>query len=462
MSALWTNKDAGAATGGTCRFAFQATGVSIDSRTVAAGDLFIALAGPNHDGHDHVEAAFAAGASAAMIHREMDANGALIRVNDTLIGMADLARHRRAQSSARVAGITGSVGKTGTKEILHQLLADQATTHASAKSHNNHWGVPLTLARLPLAAKYAVVEMGMNAPGEIRALTKIAQPHVALITEVAAAHLKFFNSVAEIAAAKAEIFEGVVPGGMGIIPADNPHAPVLRQQAEKCGVKLLSFGMANDADWRILDLQSDAQGSDVHLAFDGLDGRFRVGVPGAHWARNAVAALAVVSQLGGDVEAAATKLETVQLSGGRGGRQMLDLGGKRCLLIDESYNANPASMRAALAMFADLTMPKIAVLGDMLELGATAPQLHADLKEDVLAAGLDRLILVGPQMANLAEALGQTGTIDIHRAADEVAAGALLGKLLKDGDGLLIKGSNGIGLSRIVHELSKQSKGAAA
>jgi UDP-N-acetylmuramoyl-tripeptide--D-alanyl-D-alanine ligase len=460
MSELWNAAEAARATGGSNSASWAASGVSIDTRTLQPGDLFVALEGPNHDGHDHLAKAFAAGATAAMVHRDGNADGPLLKVSDTLAGLADLARHRRQELDgvARVIGVTGSVGKTGTKEILRQLLETQAPTHASAASHNNHWGVPLTIARAPRDSRYLIVEMGMNASGEIATLTRIARPHVAMITEVAAAHLAFFDSVDSIARAKAEIIEGIEPDGTVVLPGDNPHIDILASKAAAHAINVIRVGSERSSDWRIVEIEPGENGSRVEIDAAGHTIQFVIGVPGRHWARNAAAALAAIRASGGNVEKAASDLRTITLSGGRGQRQQLVIDSRRITLFDESYNANPASMSAALDSFSNVRSRKIAVLGDMLELGETSPELHAGLAARIIDAGVDQLFLVGPLMRSLADKIGNH--IPCNCVGDAKSALEPLLSYLEDGDALLVKGSNGMKVYQIVDNLKTMAAAA--
>jgi UDP-N-acetylmuramoyl-tripeptide--D-alanyl-D-alanine ligase len=359
----------------------------------------------------------------------------------------------RRRSRARIAAITGSVGKTGTKEALRLVLGAQATAHASAASHNNHWGVPLSLARAPHGAAFAVYELGMNAPGEIAALTRIVRPHVALITTIAPAHLGFFASVDAIAEAKAEIFEGLEPGGCAVLNADNPYFGRLRALAEAAGAaRVIGFGADAAASARLLDARLDANGSDVTMALDGRKLAFRIGAPGRHWVSNSLAVLATAAVLGADVERAAAALAAFSPPRGRGQRRQIELPGGAITLIDDSYNANPASVRAALSVLATAPGRKVAALGDMLELGDHSAALHADLAGPIEELAIDRVFTAGAAMRYLHTALPAH-----RRGAHAESARALLPILeaeLKDGDTLLVKGSLGSAMGQIVEALA--------
>ena len=450
---LWTAAEIAAATGGRAHGDWAVRGVSIDSRTVQPGELFVALRGPHHDGHAFAGDALARGA-VALVDRIPDGlnEAGLVVVDDTMAALTALGRAARARSEARIAALTGSVGKTGTKEALRRALSMQAPTHASAASHNNHWGVPLSLARAPRATVYGVYELGMNAPGEIAALTRLVRPHVALITAVEAAHLGFFPSVAAIAEAKGEIFGGLEPGGIAVLNADNPHYPRLAALAEAAGgARVIGFGAGTSATARLRDARLDTDGSDVVMTLNGREIAFRIGAPGRHWVSNALGVIACAAALGADPEAAAHALAEFTPSAGRGRQHRLAMRGGWITLIDDSYNANPASMRAALEVLGCAPGRRLAVLGDMLELGEHAPRLHAGLAEPVAACGIDRVYTAGPAMRHLHDALPSA-----RRGAHVDDAADLLSVLraeLRPGDTLLVKGSLGMRTGRIVEAL---------
>jgi UDP-N-acetylmuramoyl-tripeptide--D-alanyl-D-alanine ligase len=450
---LWTASEIAAATGGKAHGDWAVVGVSIDSRTVQPRELFMALRGPHHDGHDFVADALARGA-AALVDRVPDGldEAPLLVVHDTMAALTALGRAARARSHARIAALTGSVGKTGTKEALRLALSVQAPTHTNAASHNNHWGVPLSLARAPRETVYAVYELGMNAPGEIAALARLVRPHVAMVTAVEAAHLGFFPSVEAIADAKGEIFQGLEPGGITVLNADNPHFARLVRMSEVAGcARVIGFGAAAGAAARLRDAQLDPQGSDVLMTLDGREIAFRIGAPGRHWAANALGVVACAAALGADPEIAARALADFRAPVGRGRQHRLQLPSGPITLIDDSYNANPASVRAALEVLATAAGRRIAVLGDMLELGAHAPQLHAGLAEAVVGCGVDRVYTAGPAMRHLHDALPAT-----RRGEHVEDAAALLPVLdgeLRGGDTVLVKGSLGMRMGRIVEAL---------
>ena len=459
MTALWTSADAAAATGGSNTADWSATGVSIDSRTIGAGELFVALKGPNHDGHDHLDAAFARGASAAMVHRSTGsapAAGPLLVVEDTMAGLSSLAAAARARSRARIAGVTGSVGKTGVKEALRLVLERQAPTFASAGNLNNHWGAPLSLARLPAQMSYGVFELGMNHAGEISPLSRLLRPHVVVITTIAPAHAAHFASVAEIADAKAEIFDGIEPAGTAILNRDNAFFSHLATAARKHGIgRILSFGRDAGADVRVIHAQEHAASSRVEAEIAGRRIGYQIGAPGGHWVTNSLAVLATVFALGGDVDGAASALADMRAPAGRGRQSRIDCAGGSFLLIDESYNASPAAVRAALEVLA-LSEParggrRIAVLGDMLELGDEAPRLHRELADDIAARDIDAVYCAGAEMAHLFEELPASRRGG--HAQDTAALAPRVASAVKAGDVVLIKGSLGMNMSQIVRAL---------
>lgn len=463
MTALWTAADAAAATGGSSPTAWAATGVSIDTRSLAVGDLFVALHGPNHDGHDFVAAALDRGAAAAMVDRavpQLPTSFPLLRVADTLTGLAALGAAGRNRSQARIVAVTGSVGKTGTKEALRLALSSSGPTYASAGGLNNHWGAPLSLARLPPEAGYGVFELGMNHPGEIASLIRLVRPHIAVITTVEPVHLGFFPSVEAIADAKAEIFLGLEPGGAAVLNRDNPHYARLAAAAKRTGaVEILGFGTHPEAAARLVDCVLDSRGSTVEAVISGSTLRFRVPVPGRHWVMNTLAVLAAAQAAGAAVDRAAEALAQLQALPGRGRRHQLAWRSGTLTVIDESYNASPPSMRAALAVLA-ATEPgtgarRVAVLGDMLELGDASEHLHRELAEPVATAEVDRVFLIGEAIAALHEVLPEGKRGGLWRSPEE-AMPALL-RFLEPGDVVTVKGSRGVRVSRVVELLRAQS-----
>ncbi|HEY2837401.1 MAG TPA: UDP-N-acetylmuramoyl-tripeptide--D-alanyl-D-alanine ligase [Rhizomicrobium sp.] len=443
---LWSTAEAEAATLGHASKGFAVSGLSIDTRSLKEGDLFVALKG-TRDGHDFVEAAFAAKAGAALVSRRIEnAKGPLLTVADTQRGLEDLARAARARSNAKIIAVTGSAGKTTTKEMLRLCCNALGQTHASAASHNNHWGVPFSLASLPREVAYGVFEVGMNHAGEIRNLVSFVRPHVALVTTIAPAHLEFFGSCEAITDAKSEIFEGLVLGGAALIPSDSPYAERLAARAAQAQVsRIVRFG--RDGDAKLLSVAQDGEGTRIKADILGQAVDCLVGAPGEHIAMNAVAALASVALVEGDVLNAAAALKQFTALKGRGAR----FESRGVEVIDESYNANPASMAAALKLLSQARGRKLAVLGDMLEMGEGGPALHAALAEPIDAADTDLVFASGPQMKALWDALPQK-----RRGAYAETSAALAPKLtaaLEPGDTVLVKGSLGSRMAVIVEAL---------
>jgi len=459
---LWTYADVLIAVHGSAQsdvapdLAMQS--VSIDTRTLEPGALYVAIRGDSLDGHDYVAEAFEAGAACALVDEGADvgSRGPLVRVADTLKGLEALGRAARSRSDACIIAVTGSVGKTSTKEGLRLALSVSGSVHASAKSYNNHWGVPLSLANMARDYRFGVFEVGMNHPGEIVPLTKMIRPHVALITTVESVHLEFFDSVVQIAQAKAEIFEGLESGGTAVLNIDNPHFVLLKDHAVQAGTAhIISFGKNRGADARLVALAEDAEGSDVTADICGENITYRIGSPGAHLVMNSLGALAAIQVCGADVQKGADALAGFHAQTGRGAREVFALPDGQIVLVDESYNANPASMRAALASLD--TIPRadfprrIAVLGDMLELGDTSPQLHRELLQPVDAAGVDVVFACGPYMQSLFDALAE----DRRGAYADNAAGleAALLETVCAGDVVMIKGSLGSRMGLLVEAL---------
>jgi UDP-N-acetylmuramoyl-tripeptide--D-alanyl-D-alanine ligase len=452
MTALWTSADIAAATGGTASADFEVSGVAFDSREVGRADLFIALTGETTDGHRFVDGAFGQGAAGAIVSRAVPYPHIL--VGDTAKALDALGIASRRRTQARIAGVTGSVGKTGTKEALAAALAraNRGSVHRSVKSYNNHTGVPLSLARMPAHSSFGVFEMGMNHAGELSALTRLVRPNVAVVTTIAPAHIEYFPSVEAIADAKGEIFEGLEPGGTAILPFDSPHFARLRSKALACEAKIVSFGVGEGADVRAEDALITQTGTKILARLPDAELSFTLAYPGEHWISNAMAVLAAVQALGGDLAAAGLALGELEGLAGRGARhQIATVDGGVALLIDESYNANPTSMAATLAVLGAETGRRIAVLGEMKELGADGEALHASLADPILQANVDMALLVGPAMAPLGQALeGQCETV---HANDASAALDIISKHIRGGDVILVKGSNAVGLSRIVSAL---------
>ncbi|HEY4943620.1 MAG TPA: UDP-N-acetylmuramoylalanyl-D-glutamyl-2,6-diaminopimelate--D-alanyl-D-alanine ligase [Rhizomicrobium sp.] len=451
MTALWTSEEAQGATLGIPGRAFEVNGLSIDTRTLKPGDLFVALKGDNRDGHDFVKSAFDAKAGAALVAHEPSGIGrdaALLTVANTQRGLEDLGRAARARSSAKIVAVTGSAGKTTTKELLRLALGALGTTHCSAASYNNHWGVPLSLASLPREAKFGVFEVGMNHFGELRNLVSFVRPHVALVTTIAPAHLEFFGSCEAIADAKSEIFEGIVPGGAALIPSDSPYADRLIARARQAHVaRILKFGERPGSDARLTAYEETADGCHVKADICGLPVEFRIGAPGRHIAGNAIGALLAVAVLDGDVLNAAAALKDFAALKGRGAR--FSAGG--VAVIDDSYNANPASMTAALALLGAAGGRRIAVLGDMLEMGPDGTTHHTGLAKPIEAARADLVFLCGAAMRGLWDALPSSRRGAWAQTSAELAP--QLTAALKSGDTVLVKGSLGSKMAVIIDAL---------
>jgi len=466
--ALWDAAAIAAAVGGVASGDFQVSGVEIDSRDVIAGDLFFALKGEATDGHRFLDGAFARGAAAAGVDRPIDRPHVLVK--DTSRALELLGKASRDRALGKIIGVTGSVGKTGVKEALFAALdrSSRGLAHRSVKSYNNHVGVPLSLSRMPARSKFGIFEMGMNHAGEIAALTAQVRPHVAVITTIAPAHIENLGSEEAIAEAKAEIFGGLEPGGVAIIPADSPHFARLKEAAQRHAGAVVSFGRAAHADVRLLDAVTAPGGGSLVTAEmrDPVRGDRRlcytIAAPGEHWGTNSLAVMAAVRAVGGDLGAAGLALAEMEGLAGRGARVEIPAKGGKALLIDESYNANPASMRATLAQLGQTRAARrIVVLGAMKELGDFAPGLHAALAEPIAAAGVDYAVLVGDEMQALADELGKSGAATLGKAipfahcrtpAEAQAALAEFG--VENGDAILVKGSNSVGLGSLVAVLT--------
>ncbi len=454
MTALWTSAEIEAATGGRASAAFDVSGVTFDSREVEAGHLFVAMPGTVADGHQFVARAFAAGAAGALVSSPVE--GPHVLVGDVAQALTDLAVASRARLDGTVIGVTGSVGKTSTKEALYAAIERFARgkVHRSVKSYNNHTGVPLSLARMPRDSEFAVLEMGMNHAGEIAALTRLVRPHVALITTIASAHIEHLGSIEAIADAKAEIFEGLEADGVAIIPEDTPQRDRLLRAARRAVHRIVTFGSGAADVIAIHAVRSDNGGSLVTARLVESELTFTIAQRGDHWVSNALAVLAAVEAVGADLAAAGLALADMGGLKGRGERHRLAAGDGHFLLIDESYNANPASMAATLKALGEErdVDRRIAVLGPMRELGPTGAELHAALAPAVIEASIDHLILVGHEMDPLATALGDTIAID--RTDDADGAAALLRSLVRPRDAVLVKASNSIGLARLVEAMA--------
>ena len=477
MGTLWTAYEAAAATGGTLGARgeasdwhaerlpeedWQASGLSIDTRTIRPGEVFVAVQGAR-DGHDFLGQAFERGAAAALVSRapaEVPEGKPLLFVQDTMGGLRALAEAARDRNFGRLIGVTGSAGKTSVKEMLRAALTPCGQVHAAEASFNNHLGVPLTLASLPGSADYGVFEMGMSAAGEIDELTRLVRPHVAIVTTVAAAHLEFFDGVEAIAEAKAEIVRGLRKGGVAVLPADNEHYGLLARRAREHGVaRIVSFGEAAGADVRLTGYVWAEGAARVSATVNGQDVAFRLAAPGRHQAVNALAVLAAAEAAGAELGQAIEGLQTFRPGGGRGARHEVAFGGRRVTLIDEAYNANPASMRAALSVLASETPRgagrRVAVLGEMRELGPESLALHAGLAPDVESGQVATVHTAGGAMTSLREALPSAS-----RGAHAEAAGDLVNPLLadlRDGDVVLFKGSNGSKVGALLAALLQQT-----
>jgi UDP-N-acetylmuramoyl-tripeptide--D-alanyl-D-alanine ligase len=536
MTALWSSSDLIEATGGTMLTAFAASGVSIDTRTLVPGDLFVALQGETGDGHAFVADALAKGAAGAMVHRDVvnidrvdtneiyvdriDIDGVhvdrvdidqaqhtnaqpeithistgrpiaarLLRVDDTLAALTRLGAYGRARFAGRVVAITGSVGKTTTKEMLRRILAAFGPTHAAVASYNNHWGVPLTLARLPPDARFCVAEIGMNHAGEIAPLARLARPHIAVITSIEKAHVGHLGSIAAIAEEKASILRGLQPDGVAVLPLDSPLFSMLRATAEATGdggMRIATFGVNPAADACLLAAEADADGTNLTVRVNGTEARLRIDAPGRHMAMNALAALAAAASLGADVRNAAEALNGFAPVAGRGARRDIVVANRRgrdgtapngttpngttpngtgpntpttgkARLLDESYNGNGASMRAALAVLRlQPGRRRLAVLGDMLELGDEGPAEHLALADAVTEAA-DLLFACGPLMRALCDAVPER--LHAVHAPDSAALAEIVADSVRPGDTILVKGSLGSRMKRVVEALDTPGSG---
>jgi len=469
---LWTHADAARATGGQATKPWNASGVSIDTRTIQPGDLFIALK-DIRDGHDFVATALSKGAAAAMVSHiptGLPPDAPLLVVPDVLAALTALGAAGRERSSARVIGVTGSVGKTSTKEMLRAILQGQGRTHAAEASYNNHWGVPLTLARLPQDADFAVIEIGMNHPGEIAPLSCLARPHVALITTVAPAHLEAFGNLEAIAAEKAAICQGLMPGGTAVLPGDLPVTPILLEAADEARAGIITFG-DQKSDYRLSSIQLCGPATILRAETPSGERLYKVMSPGRHFAMNGLGALAVADALGLDPAIAAADLGRWQPPAGRGLREhiLLDaLEHQGFDLIDDAFNANPASLAAALDVLIEAQPEdgpgrfakgrRIAILGDMLELGSTEIDLHRAIADHPGLSALAQIHLVGPRMRALYDALPRAQRGEWVQTAPELLP--RLRSMVDAGDVVLVKGSKGIKVSLLVDAFRKMGQRA--
>jgi UDP-N-acetylmuramoyl-tripeptide--D-alanyl-D-alanine ligase len=446
------------------------TGITIDSRTAANGDAFFAIKGDKFDGHDFITSAMVSGAAVCVVSEgKLPALGKvtapLIVVDDVLGGLERLALASRARSKAKIIAVTGSAGKTTTKEALRHCLSLCGKVHASAASFNNHWGVPLTMAKMPLDTEYGVFEVGMNHAGEIRHLIKFVQPHVAIVTIIAAAHLGFFKSLDEIADAKAEIFEGLVPGGVAIINRDDARYRNLEHAAKSAGVThIYGFGEHARARFKLVSCNLKPDRSQITIRIDGTETPVGIGAPGRHIVQNVLAVVGACQTVGADLKKVTAALASLGAEKGRGQIHRLETRGGAFTLIDESYNANPASMRAALNLLASQEITgkgrRIAVLGDMLELGRFSAKMHKELAEPIASAKVDKVFLGGAEIKLLAEALPAVFAAE-HKSSVTELTQSLAG-FVRPGDVIMVKSSNGIGFSKLVEEITKKFKPTGA
>jgi UDP-N-acetylmuramoyl-tripeptide--D-alanyl-D-alanine ligase len=463
MTALWTAQEAAAATHGRLQgaAAWIASGAALDSRQVAPGDLFIALKGETTDGHAHAAQALARGAAAAMVHEipaGLDAAAPLLVVDETMAGLMALAARARARSRACLVAVTGSVGKTGTKEALKLALEAHGPTYASAGNLNSSTGAPLALARLPADSAYAVLELGMNRAGEIASNSRVARPHGAIVTTIEPVHLQFFPSVEAIADAKAEIFEGLLPDAFVLLNRDNPFFVRLAEKAQSRGLRrVFGFGAAAGSDMRLVDLELHADETTIAAEFLGRRVTYRLPVPGRHWAMNTLAVLGAVAALDLPLEPSVAALSGLTVLKGRGLRQIVHLAdGGRFTLIDDSYNASPVAVRGALEILGRIAPEaggrRVAILGDMRELGPEAGRMHAELADAVTSNRIDALFLVGPLMRHLSDALPRD-LVAAHAEASTLMA-PLAAAAIRAGDVVTVKGSLGTNMAPIVAALS--------
>jgi UDP-N-acetylmuramoyl-tripeptide--D-alanyl-D-alanine ligase len=445
MKPLWTSEEIAQATLGHASEPFTVTGLALDSRKLEPGDLYLAIKGDNKDGHAFVASAFEHKAAAALVSKPVS-GGPTLTVAHTQRALEDMARAARARSAATVVAVTGSAGKTTTKELLKRAFTALCPTHVSSASFNNHWGVPFSVASLPREARFAVFEIGMNHFGEIRNLVSFARPHIALITTIAPAHLEFFGNCDAIADAKSEIFEGLMPGGCALLPVDSPYCERLRQRAKQAGVtNILTFGSAQCADARLIGVEEAADSIRLKAEILGTSVDVMIGAPGQHMASNALGAMLAVAVAGGDVALAAGALGDFTALKGRG--QRLEAHGVH--IIDESYNANPTSMAAALSLLAKAPGRKIAVLGDMLELGPESAALHAAIAPHLAVS--DLVFLCGPLMRSLYDTLPAARRTAY--APNSTTLAPVVAAAVQAGDTVLIKGSNGSRMSVIIEAL---------
>ncbi|NWH08423.1 MAG: UDP-N-acetylmuramoylalanyl-D-glutamyl-2,6-diaminopimelate--D-alanyl-D-alanine ligase [Alphaproteobacteria bacterium] len=460
---LWTSAEIAAATGAQIGGSWEAKGVSIDTRTIEPGDLFIALMGEARDGHEFAAEAVAKGAAGVLAMRAVPGvpKELLALVGDSFAGLEALGRAARARSLARIAAVTGSVGKTSTKEALRQALSRQGETHAAVASYNNHFGVPLTLARMPRTSRFGVFEIGMNHAGEITPLSVLTRPHAAIVTTVEPVHLEHFANVEAIGDAKGEIFAGLAPQGTAVLNRDNSQYERLRGHAERSAAgHIWSFGTHVDCEARLLDAGLEPEQTRVTASFFGERLSFIVGAPGLHLAMNSLGVLLLAKALGADAQAAAQSFTAFEALKGRGRQLSVSVPQGSFTVIDESYNANPASMRAAIALLGNAPAGeggrRIAVLGDMLELGREEAAFHAAIVQPLRAAGTQLVFLCGPRMAHLWEALPASMRGAYGQTSADLAP--LVAAEARAGDVFMVKGSNSSRMNVVVEALASQTR----
>ncbi|MDR3326221.1 MAG: UDP-N-acetylmuramoyl-tripeptide--D-alanyl-D-alanine ligase [Rhodospirillaceae bacterium] len=462
-TALWSSHEASSATNGQLlgSVCWEAIDVSIDSRTIQAGSLFIALLGPNHDGHDHVATSLKNGAVAALVHKipaNVSNDAPLLLVKNTMIGLVSLAKAARNRSDARIIAVTGSVGKTSTKEMLKLALGTSGSTYVNQKNLNNHLGVPLSLARLPKKTKFAVFELGMNHAGEIAQLTNLVRPHIALITAVEAVHIAQFQSTQQIAKAKAEIFQGVEPNGFAVLPRDNKYYHLLYEAAMIAKItNIISFGSHLDSDAKLLDSKIDSNTTLISASFGCDTINYQINIPNLYWINNSLAALLVARSVGVDLKVAASSLIEMNPPKGRGNQKILSWDDGFIKIIDETYNANPISMHAAITTLGAIkkchNIRSIVVLGDMLELGKNAPSMHISLVKSIIENQIDLVYTAGSLMRHLHEALPQDQQKCHANNSKEIAL--LVIKILKSGDVVMVKGSSNSVMKTVIKTIEQ-------
>ncbi len=454
MSALWSSADIAKATGGKSVGQWQAGELSIDTRTIRQGEIFVPLK-DIRDGHEFIPMAFEKGAAGVLSEREI-ADVPAVRVKDTMQALELMAVFARKRSQAKRIAVTGSVGKTSVKEMLAHILSGFGKTHKSIKSFNNHWGVPVTLANMQPATKYGVFEAGMNHKGELENLSKIIKPDIAIITKIAPAHLAHFDSVADIARAKAEIFSHLADGGIIILPADSDHFDLLYGLAKSRKATILTFGEAEKSDARIIDCNFTASNSRARLNIFGEEINLHLPLAGRHWVENSAIALLLVKSIGLDLSLASKALLEMPEIQGRGQEIRLDIDGKKINLLDESYNANPESMRAAILVLGLKPERRVAILGDMLELGDSADSLHAELAGYIIKNDINQVISCGKLMQNLHNALPENISKYWFENIEECAEN--INSIIKHNDTIMLKGSNASGVGKLVAILKSKSK----